>query len=484
MSMFLFPFFAHGQGHQGVQPMPADTITPLHLHGTAGKGGAYHLSGKGKKLSYMLLPYPMLTGGIEKNAKERKDRGLFHEAGGGGGFRLAYDSLLLLSFDAFLLAQTAPSYWERSLTQRGVTPSYGLRQGKRVERWSGQLQMRPSDHFTFRLGRGQHFFGNGHRSLFLSHNSDVHPYFRMDSEFGRFRYVNLFSKMEDLRGPSFNRKKESKYAAFHYLSFEPNDKWSIGLFESVLWQGKDSMNPRGFDPSYLNPVIFYRPVEYAQGSADRVMIGMDLAFRPFEELELYSQLVLDEFLLEEIQEGEGWWGNKYGIQAGVHWREAFGSPSWSWRVEFNTVRPYTYSHASPIQSYTHRGSPLAHPLGANFAEALSILKWEQKAWRVELKGLYSEYGTDPSRKESYGRDPFKPYQWRISDRGNRVGQGRARGLYFAELEGSYCFDEASGVRGGLTLRGRELRREERPNDRSLMASLFLRSELFPRYTDF
>ena len=463
--------------------MPADTLSAWDMERMAEEGSSFSLAGKGNRTSYMFLPYPMLWGGLERrSSKEGVEP--FHEIGGGGGLRLAYDSLLMLSVDAFMLSQEGPGYWSDALAQPDVTPGYGLKDGKRVQRYSGQLRIRPSKHFKFSLGRGQHFFGNGHRSLLLSHNSDVHPYLRIDSEFERFHYVNLFSRLEDIRGGGSDRRRESKYAAFHYLSFEPSDAWSIGLFESVLWQGRDSLSPRGFDPQYLNPVIFYRPVEYAQGSADRVLIGADIAYRPFDGFELYGQLALDEFLLEEVREGRGWWGNKYGLQGGFHWKKPLGLSNLSWRSEFNTVRPYTYSHASPVQSYTHRGSPLAHPLGANFLELLSILEWEKGAWLVQGKGLYARYGEDPSRTRSFGRSPFKPYQWRVNRYGNRVGQGKARELFFAELQGSYLLDRASGLRAGLSLRARELRRKKLEPQRDLMASIFLRSSLFPRYTDF
>ncbi len=483
----LFPMILQAQwDHDAVAPMPADSLSPAQLKKAVADSGGLHIEGGSKAFNFMLLPYPMLMGGMEQISSKGSKLAPFHEVGGGAGFRLGYDSLLLLSVDGFVLSQTSPAYWEEALGAPDISPGYGVRNGKRVQRFSGQIQMRPSTHFTLRLGRGQHFFGNGHRSLLLSHNSDANPYLRLDSEFGRFHYVNLYSKLQHLRGPASDRdrERESKYGAFHYLSFEASDRWSFGFFESVIWQGKDSTNPRGFDADYLNPVIFYRPVEYAQGSSDRVLMGLDIEYRAFSSLKLYFQGMLDEFLLDEMLAGRGWWGNKYGVQGGFHWEEAFGSPHLSWRMEFNTVRPYSYSHGSAVQSYSHRGRPLAHPLGANFMEGLSILQWRNGPWGVRAEGLYARYGNDPSRRRSFGRDPLKPYQWRVRDYGNRTGQGKGRELLFAELQGSYLLDEQSGLRGGLAVAGREVRMERGKKERWLMGRVFLRSSLFPRYRDF
>ena len=470
--------------HDAVAPMPADSLTPIGLERAVADSGGIHVDGGSKGFNFMLMPYPMLMAGMERKPGVGDDLSPYHELGGGAGFRLGYDSLLLLSVDGFLLSQTAPSYWGKVVGAADLSPGYGVRNGKQVQRLSGQLQVRPSTHFTLSLGKGQHFFGNGHRSLLLSHNSDVHPYLRLDSEFGRFHYVNLYSQLQQLRGPSYDRRRESKYGAFHYLSFEASDRWTFGFFESVLWQGKDSTNARGFDADYLNPVIFYRPVEYSQGSGDRVLMGLDIEYRAFSSLELYFQGMLDEFLLDEMLAGRGWWGNKYGVQGGFHWKKAFGIQELSWRTEFNTVRPYSYSHGSVIQSYSHRGRPLAHPMGANFMEGLSIVKWRKGPWGIRAEAIYARYGTDPSRRRSFGRNPLKPYQWRVQEYGNRTGQGQGQELFFGELQGSYLLDEQSGLRAGLGVIGREVRSESGGKKRWLMGRVFLRSTLFPRYRDF
>ena len=91
----------------------------------------------------------------------------------------------------------------------------------------------------------------------------------------------------------------SKFGTFHYLSFNATKWLNIGVFESVIWQGNDPNRQRAYDINYLNPLIFFRPVEYSLGSADNSMLGFSFKIRLNENNQLYGQLLLDEFYLKE-----------------------------------------------------------------------------------------------------------------------------------------------------------------------------------------
>ena len=43
------------------------------------------------------------------------------------------------------------------------------------------------------------------------------------------------------------------------------------------------------------------------------------------------------------------------------------------QIEYNRVRPYTYSHNTIVLNYGHNNQSMAHLWGANFSEA--ILNW-------------------------------------------------------------------------------------------------------------
>ena len=104
---------------------------------------------------------------------------------------------------------------------------------------------------------------------------------------------------------------------------------------------------------------------------------------------------------------QGWWANKYGWQAGLKYIDVFGLNNVDLQVEFNTVRPYTYSHKVSSENYGHYQQSLAHPLGANFNEYLFFADYKIKKLLFHIQLMKAKYGgkikNDPT---SYGNDIF------------------------------------------------------------------------------
>ena len=123
---------------------------------------------------------------------------------------------------------------------------------------------------------------------------------------------------------------------------------------------------------FFNPVIFYRPVEFAAGTYDNALLGFGLNVRIFKNSYLYSQLIIDDLIISELKQATGWWGNKYGIQAGFKSYSLFNIDHLFFLSEINAVRPFTYSHARDNINYGNYQMPMAHPEGANFLEALNM----------------------------------------------------------------------------------------------------------------
>jgi hypothetical protein len=112
--------------------------------------------------------------------------------------------------------------------------------------------------------------------------------------------------------------------------------------------------------------MFLRVAEHQNGSADNAIVGFDAKANIAKTLQIYSQLTLDEFKLSEVTGGNGWWGNKFGVQMGVKYIDAFKIRNLDLQAEYNVVRPYTYSHSDSVANYTHYNQPLAHPIRSEF----------------------------------------------------------------------------------------------------------------------
>ncbi len=281
----------------------------------------------------------------------------------------------------------------------------------------GRISYTPNPIFNFQAGIDRNFIGEGNRSLFLSDYGKAYPFAQIRARFWHVEYLVMYQFFNE----EFNKKQRSKYGATHYLSWNVTKWLNVGVFETVVFQPKDTLLNRGYELEYLNPVIFYRPQEYAIGSSDNVLLGLSLSAK-WKKQTVYGQLILDEFLLSEIKAQSGWWANKYGGQLGLKGRFEIKKEKFFYRIEGNAVRPYTYSHLNALQNYGNAGYTLAHPYGGNFAEILGELKWQKKNWLVKTFVSYGVQGLDKNGK-SYGGDIYQPYTNRPNDFQNEIGQG-------------------------------------------------------------
>ena len=374
-----------------------------------------------------------------------------------GGIILDADYKQKIGIEARFAAGTTafPNYMDSITRSHSTIPGWGDRAyetspGKySFQHFSGNIVWRPSKVFNLQVGRDKHFWGDGYRSLFISDIGAAMPYIKQTTTIWKLQYTSLVTWMQDWTNSNGQAKDfRSKFGTFHYLSFNAAKWLNLGLFESVIWQGNDPNRQRGFDPNYLNPVIFFRPVEYSLGSSDNAMLGASFKIRFNANNFLYAQVLLDEFYLKEILARTGWWANKQGYQIGYKCFNFGQVKNLFMQTEINIVRPYTYSHGSAQQSYSNAGMPLAHPLGANFAEVLGMLSYSNKGFTVTGKLVGARYGMDTAGS-NYGQSIFLSYMTRTStvpnrplerDFNHKLFDGVGTNIFYAELRVSYLFN--------------------------------------------
>lgn len=400
-----------------------------------------------KKAKGQIEVYPLIAAeaGYETGAKSIFTNNLAI----GGNLIAYYKDKIAFNFKALAGRAVYNSYMDSVIDETQVIPGigYAYRSGNdsvntrySYQYFSGYLSYSPNKVFNIQLGKDKHFWGDGYRSLFLSDVAAPYPYMKITTNIWHLTYVNLYTIMDDATNPSGLKKDWlKKYATFHYLGWNATKRINIGLFESVVWQGSDSTRHRGYDVNYLNPLIFFRPTEYSIGSSDNAFIGVSFKIKMFKNLQLYGQVLLDEFVLKEVVADTGWWANKQAFQAGFKWFDFLTVKRLNFQTEFNYVRPYTYSHGSVQQNYGHMNEPLAHPLGANFMESASFLNYRYKRLFIEAKCVYAVYGGD-SAGTDYGKNIYISYVNRPADYGNFTGQGFQTTLITASLRAAYILD--------------------------------------------
>ena len=189
--------------------------------------------------------------------------------------------------------------------------------------------------------------------------------------------------------------------AIHHISFNAPKWLTLGLFEGVVFGRLNQ-----FEFSYLNPVMFLRPAEQQNGSADNAFVGFDFKANIARRFQVYGQLLFDEFKLDELNNRDGWWANKWALQLGAKYIDAFGVKNLDLQLETNLVRPFTYSHFDTVANYTHYNQPLAHPLMSNIREVVAIARY-QPAPKWYLQGRLSGWwGGSDTAGLNFGNNIF------------------------------------------------------------------------------
>ena len=311
------------------------------------------------------------------------------------------------------------------------------------------------------VGHNQHFIGEGVRSLLLSDFSTPFFSIRFNTRIWKIHYQNIFAELSADDFMSVNGTSEpieKKFMAAHYLSFKASRTVTLGLFESVIFDRESDH----FEWQYFNPIILYRSVEGALGSPDNVMLGFNARVEAWRTAKFYGQLMIDDLQISQILDGEsGWWGNKFGIQLGANYYNAFGIEHLDLQAEWNRVRPFTYSHYNAEANYSHYNQALAHPLGANFNEVIGVVRY-QPLPRLTLEGQLYVISTGEDRDTvSYGANILVPNTQRVGDYGNVVGQGVATDILFGKIGASWQISPELYADLYLTYRNKQSESEAR-----------------------
>ena len=333
--------------------------------------------------------------------------------------------------------ETGPKYFQQQVTNFRAVPGVGFYKPFKTNGYDyfdarGYITFGATKYINIQFGYDKNFIGAGYRSLFLSDWGNSYLFLKLNTKIWKFNYQNLFIELMPQFKKAGDTLLDRKYAAMHHLSVNVTKWLNIGLFEGVIFGRKNR-----FDFQYLNPIIFYRHIEGTVGSPDNAVAGIDFKANIAHHLQLYGQFLLDEFQLNTIKNDPTNWANKWGLQLGAKYIDAFGINNLDLQFEMNRVRPFTYSHGDTIANYTHYNQPLAHPLGANFQEFIGIAMYQPTPkWNIYAKAIYYFQGLDSAGK-NYGGNPFENYQSRTAQTGFKVGSGNKATCLNTFLQASY-----------------------------------------------
>ncbi len=351
------------------------------------------------------------------------------------------------------------------------------------------LSYTPADFLNIQFGHGKNFIGDGYRSLLISDAATPYPFLKLNATFWKIKYTSTWTWLRDVRPEvEENGAYLPKYMATHYLSWNVSKRLNVGLFESVIW---DNSNGRGFDVNYLNPIVFFRAIEFETGQgAGNALIGFSGKFKLNDNMNLYGQFIIDEFSTSDVSGGNKSWKNKFGYQLGYKYYNAFKVKNLMLQLEYNRVRPYTYSHNTIVLNYGHSNQSMAHLWGSNFSELIVIGRYHYKRWFGNAKFIFGERGldfNDGTDNFSYGGDIYRNYNDRPFDTGVTVGQGNKTTSMFANLQVGYLINPVTNLKifADVTFRdyNPEFENATTASSNTVWFNIGIRTDLFNWYFD-
>lgn len=235
--------------------------------------------------------------------------------------------------------------------------------------------------FQFVLGKFTNFWGNSrHGSLILSDYATSYDQFKIEFIQQYFKFTSIYAYLIDYKFSIEDSLQQRKYLVAHRLEVVPWQWLTLGLSETVVFGG------RSFEPSYLNPIMFYRSAEHYLGSPDNVMMGIDFKLTALKNIKIYGELLIDDLSMGQLH--TNWYGNKYGLLGGIFFAEPLGFDNFDVIMEYVKIRPYVYSHENSLQ-YTHYATSLGHWIGPN-SDLLSLFLNYQPTRRLKFEANYKQ----------------------------------------------------------------------------------------------
>jgi hypothetical protein len=282
----------------------------------------------------------------------------------------------------------------------------------------------------------------------------------------------------------------TKFMANHYLSWNINKRFNLGFFESVVWANQ---NNRGFDMSFVNPIIFYRSVEFASSSkSGNALLGLTYKYKWNNQFNFYGQFLIDEFSFSDVKAQNNSWKNKFAYQLGVKYFNALNIPNLLLQLEYNHVRPYVYSHSDVLTNYGNYNQSMGHSWGGNAKELVAIARYHKGRYFADAKVTLGIKGLDfntVSDSNNYGGNIYLSYSDnRPFETGVIVGQGNKTSIFMTDLQAGYLINPSTNMK----LFGSVIYRNFNPivetdlvkKQSTTWVSLGLRCDIFNWYFDY
>jgi hypothetical protein len=235
----------------------------------------------------------------------------------------------------------------------------GVEKGRHLYVDWGYFRWEPSP-ISVSFGRIPQQWGPGRfTQLLLSDNSPPLDMLRFDCRLGDFFTFTGFTASVE--------SDSAVYLTAHRIDLRPAANLRLGFSESILFSSD------GLELAYMNPFIPWYPVQWNERDDDNAFLSLDAAWRPFQGLETYGELLIDDIQYEN----DGDRPNKLGWTAGL--TGSIPSAGLGAVLEYTRIDRYVYSQRRPCNYYLHHGAVIGSDLGPD-ADRVTLSLGDSAPW--------------------------------------------------------------------------------------------------------
>ncbi|MDP7027951.1 MAG: hypothetical protein QF380_06050, partial [Candidatus Marinimicrobia bacterium] len=197
-------------------------------------------------------------------------------------------------------------------------------------------------------------WGNSLQPIILSDNVPPYPRIAWSKSLGKSRFSFFHANILPAASSSNAGLEyyDKKYLVGHRWEVSLSDKLEGAFTEILVYGGRET------ELIYFIPPIFLWPVQHnmTSQSEDNILWFLEAQYTLLPDVKTYGTFMIDELRTSEMF--NDWGGNRWAVQAGIHFTHSLFSIPVDNRLEFTAVRPWAYTHREPqFGTYTHNTRP-------------------------------------------------------------------------------------------------------------------------------
>jgi hypothetical protein len=246
------------------------------------------------------------------------------------------------------------------------------------------------------LGRIQRNWGPlNSPSLILSSNpySYDHFYFSFGEKF--FKISLIYTRLEDSNALHYSNPQQvirnaRKFLAGHRLDLMFSRRLQLSLTETCTYGGID----RDFEIAFLNPLQFFYAVQRNNRQEADIFTCLDLFWKPFGKVSIYSQLLVDDFIVSNDPDKDSRTANpdRLGVYLSLRSADLFFKGI-NFDLAYIRIWNRTYQSLRTWQNYHYRGLGLGYPRASCEELKFKIGFWGLFPFFLENQIILGRYGS-------------------------------------------------------------------------------------------